>query len=225
MQSMQYPNPIEMMRCERRAMTLSKPGCARLWESANGAKAPEPWEARSACRGCAVGATSAGRTIRAVDTAADVWSVICCRCLQPASRLISATFCVSCYNRQREAIVGRNAKGTRPALSDRLFCARFAVGQGKGVRVVVRPHVTTAAEAMIQTAKTNSARGALAFGRCRVQWGDAVGQMELGVATPPRRLTHRSTPCQPRRRVDFSPAGQGVLFAWWHSGAEMRIAA
>src|SRR5690606_26241625 len=39
---------------------------------------------------------------------------ICARCHRYASRLIGGYACVSCRNREYEAIRGRNAKGTRP---------------------------------------------------------------------------------------------------------------
>ncbi|WP_175108354.1 hypothetical protein [Pararobbsia alpina] len=39
---------------------------------------------------------------------------ICARCHLTASRLIAKHLCISCYNRQREQVIGANAKGTKP---------------------------------------------------------------------------------------------------------------
>ncbi|KFG67127.1 hypothetical protein JH26_23815 [Microvirga sp. BSC39] len=39
---------------------------------------------------------------------------ICGRCHRSATRLIRKHLCFSCFNREREVIKGRNAKGTKP---------------------------------------------------------------------------------------------------------------
>src|SRR5690606_2664063 len=40
----------------------------------------------------------------------------CTRCEVGSFRLVSGRLCPSCYNRQREWIVGRNAKGGKPTI-------------------------------------------------------------------------------------------------------------
>lgn len=86
----------------------------------------------SACRGCVVGRIHAGEgdplkeveqtegQTRAIVALADEQRT-CCRCGRGGSRLITcpstkrpAILCVSCYNREREARVGSNAKGKVP---------------------------------------------------------------------------------------------------------------
>lgn len=47
-------------------------------------------------------------------------SRICARCHRGAMRLIWGHICVSCYNREREAVIGRNAKGRAPVKIGRL---------------------------------------------------------------------------------------------------------
>jgi hypothetical protein len=41
---------------------------------------------------------------------------ICPRCRRGGSRMIGGRLCVSCWNREREVKIGRNAKNTRPQL-------------------------------------------------------------------------------------------------------------
>lgn len=41
-------------------------------------------------------------------------TTICGRCHRIAPRLIRGHICVSCYNREREILLGKNAKGGKP---------------------------------------------------------------------------------------------------------------
>jgi hypothetical protein len=173
-----------MMRCDRLQMTLTKPGCARLWEAA-ARKKPEVWEARSACRNCAIGAANAGKVVVPATVALDEIRMICSRCERNASRLIHADLCVSCYNRHREVLIGRNAKGNRPLLADKLHPHRLVLIKRGSVRIVRTPIVTGVPEAMLSMAK--AAGGAVAFGRRRVSWSACV-QMRRGLWTPQMEL-------------------------------------
>lgn len=47
----------------------------------------------------------------------DLIAARCLRCGSGAHRLLAQSVCVSCYNRQRECLLGKNAKGTFPARS------------------------------------------------------------------------------------------------------------
>ena len=40
--------------------------------------------------------------------------MICMRCHRGSTRLIGRSLCPSCWNRQREYLVGKNAKGAKP---------------------------------------------------------------------------------------------------------------
>lgn len=82
---------------------------------------------------------------------------ICPRCARPASRMIAKHHCVSCYNRDREARLGKNAKGTRPGLCDTLHPASLAVGEGAGVAVRKCGSVSNRTEAILALAKTATA--------------------------------------------------------------------
>lgn len=171
--------------CDKLKMTLTKPGCARLFLSAERQK-PEPWEARSACRNCSIGAAHAGRVVQAASVALDEIRRICPRCERPASRMIRGELCVSCYNRDREVTVGRNAKGHRPQLADKLHTFHLVVIQGGLSNVVHRPRVTGAPEAMVSLAKQIGQ--SVAFGRRRVYWPALVQAKRGGVWTPQLEL-------------------------------------
>lgn len=75
--------------------------------------------------------------------------------------MVGGLLCISCYNRHREALRGRNAKGTRPGLADRLHTVRLEVA-GRPVRVEA---VTGRVEAMLALGKRQVAPGPIAFGR------------------------------------------------------------
>ena len=156
------------MQCERRELTLTHRGCGRLWEAAqakHAAKKLQPWEGIVTCRTCPVGARNAGRQAEAVFVPAAILAAYCPRCSRPASRLINERLCVSCYNRDREALVGRDAKGNRPALCDRVHDARFVViGDGRDREVSVC-RVLDAAEAMRRVAR--DAKAPILFGWSR----------------------------------------------------------
>ena len=79
-------------------------------------------------------------------------------------RLINGRLCVSCYNREREALIGKNAKGGRPMICDVLHTERLAVidGSGSGSVIEAGP-VVGIVEAIVAMMRT--ATGPLAFGR------------------------------------------------------------
>ena len=199
-----------MMTCEPRKMRLTVPGCAKLWLSANTGPAPEPWEARLSCRGCRVGAKSAGRTVRPIDEALDLWRSVCSRCLKPTSRMIGRMHCVSCYNRQREAIAGKNAKGTRPALADQLFTARIDVVHQGTSAVIERPHVTSRVEAIVQISR--DAKGPMMFGVPGLEWpGQGVLRLPIYRRRASGSARKNTPPPRPARHSTIHAPGQIVM--------------
>ena len=92
---------LDMMRCDRQSMTLTKSGCARLWRSAQD-KRPSEWEGRFVCLTCAVGAANAGGSISVTASETEALRTICPRCQRRTLRFIGGRICVSCYNRERE---------------------------------------------------------------------------------------------------------------------------
>lgn len=155
---------ITLFRCERRACSLTKASCARMWEQAQ-LRRPESWDGGWHCRGCPVGACNAGKAegeAQACAAAAALHNV-CQRCLRRAPRLITGRFCISCYNRNREAIKGRNAKGGKPRLCGQLHAETLAVSEGSQTRVERFDSVTSRVEAMVIAAKR--ATNKITFGR------------------------------------------------------------
>lgn len=105
-------------RCKRRKATLSVPACAHMWSEAqvaDGLKA----ERLEVCRLCPIGAAHAGESVTV--TSRLFGSMICPRCRRGTTRMINGTRCVSCYNREREFLAGKNAKGTAPVKLAPLF--------------------------------------------------------------------------------------------------------
>lgn len=93
--------PGQYFKCEKQRCTLSVSGCASQYKKAKGGT--------SLCSGCEIGAAHAGEVL--------IYGLpvkMCCRCGGTDKRLIHARTCVSCYNREREYMLGRNAKGKPP---------------------------------------------------------------------------------------------------------------
>lgn len=98
----------QYFRCERQWATLSTEACAKSWRVAN----HERNDDKAVCRCCRIGAMHAGEDQASMSPFKDM--PICARCHRGATRLIGRHICVSCYNRQRELVIGRNAKGKPP---------------------------------------------------------------------------------------------------------------
>ncbi len=160
---------IETFRCEKRQLTLSRRGCARLHESAS-CERPQPWEGRAACRLCRTGAENRHKflggpppTPGPTFAAAEAWGPVCVRCRRISDRLIRQRLCPSCYNRQLEVVTGRNAKGNRPALTDVLRPHAVAIVDTDGrVSRAEEPLAASRLEVILATVKNVS--GPVAFG-------------------------------------------------------------
>ncbi|MGF6900383.1 hypothetical protein [Paraburkholderia sp. GAS348] len=99
---------VKHFRCDRYNATLSVDACAGMWRDGNHALT----EKRMRCKVCPVGAMHAGKLDANPSPLRGL--KICARCHATASRLIGRHLCISCYNRQREQLIGKNAKGTKP---------------------------------------------------------------------------------------------------------------
>lgn len=95
-------------KCERLRATLSVESCASMWRGGN----QENIERLQRCKACPVGALHAGE--QAASMSPLLGTTTCARCHRGATRLIGKHLCISCYNRQREQQVGKNAKGVAP---------------------------------------------------------------------------------------------------------------
>ena len=125
-------NPVdfELFTCPYQPgeLRLSTSACANQFRQAR-AKKPEPWSPLVTCRGCELGAQHAGVAISVVN-AGQVQKELsgrCTRCYQRAHRMIHARLCPSCYNRGREWIVNRNARGCVPVEIPPLVSVEIAI--------------------------------------------------------------------------------------------------
>jgi len=131
--------------CAPLRATMSTAACARSWSES---QSTDNCKCLS-CKGCAVGESHSGRepaTVVPSAAPAVVWR--CCHCgISPTTRLVGGTYCVSCYNRRRELLIGRNGKGKFPdMIGAELHPAWAVVARTPGVdaQAVSRtPHGTT----------------------------------------------------------------------------------
>ncbi len=102
--------------CVSRQLSCRAEACVADWQKAQRIK-PAPWESRWHCRGCTDGAARAGVSAERALQAQQLDRLLhyCVRCHSPAERIVKG-FCLSCYNRERELITGKNRKGTFPVL-------------------------------------------------------------------------------------------------------------
>lgn len=94
--------------CVKMRATLSTDSCAGMWRKAN----DRDDGGYSGCRLCPIGAGHAGEEAASMSPLKG--TLTCARCHRGSTRLIGAMYCVSCYNRAREYVLGRNSKGTVP---------------------------------------------------------------------------------------------------------------
>src|SRR6266404_7217461 len=151
--------PAPSFGCGRYRAQLLTTACAKRWRQAQAAKG---WAAEQIerCRGCPIGAQHSGEKIVRYSTLFD--SPICPRCGRgSARRLVGGTRCISCYNRERELVRGRNRKGTRPTMAP-LYArtVRYAV-EGGDVQDLTIPHSRDLTELMMSALRNE--RGRLFF--------------------------------------------------------------
>lgn len=121
-------------RCDRMRATLSTESCSGMWKR----ESEMNDGTHGACRLCPLGAVHAGETAASMSPLKG--TLTCARCHRVAGRLIGAHVCPSCYNRSREQLSGRNAKGTLPIKLKRLEPRRirYLVGDEVKTKCVAR---------------------------------------------------------------------------------------
>ncbi len=160
-------------------MRLTVRGCATVWQSTR-TKKPDPWEGRHSCVGCDVGRANAGLPPVTTSAGRAAWSNVCARCWNISDRLIGGKHCPSCYNRQREAIIGRNAKGVPPRLMAMLHSQHMTLVADGKMRRVRQDHVVNLAEAAVLASRAAADAGAcIMLGAPRLFWPGTRPQMEL----------------------------------------------
>lgn len=110
---------VPMFRCDRLRATLSVSSCAGMWRGGN----QENIERLDRCKCCPIGAVHAGETAASMSPL--MGASVCARCHVTAGRLIGKHLCVSCYNRQREWLIGKNSRGTAPIKMQPLYRRRI----------------------------------------------------------------------------------------------------
>ncbi|CAB5280113.1 hypothetical protein IST455A_01008 [Burkholderia multivorans] len=101
---------VKHFHCDRMRASLSVDACAANWNAASDRREG----ACSQCKGCRIGAVHAGygdANLHPLHA-----TLTCARCLRMRGRLVHKHLCLSCYNRHREYLIGRNSKGTAPVM-------------------------------------------------------------------------------------------------------------
>jgi hypothetical protein len=113
---------------------------------------------RVTCRACPVGASHAGVPVGCGSVSRFVGSGLCARCQKDSTRLIRGSICVGCYNREREVLIGRNAKGGVPSKCRAVFALTLACIMSEGQRVEIRrfDRVSSLLEAKISMLRTEA---------------------------------------------------------------------
>lgn len=134
----------KMFNCQPLRATLQVESCAERWRAGHAKGAPERlWQ----CRSCTLGARHAGAE---EATQSPLYATsICGRCHTGATRLIGGHLCVSCYNRGREYLIGRNAKGNKPVKHPELYRIAIKYRSGGQVKTRVMAHAVDTAELVI----------------------------------------------------------------------------
>jgi hypothetical protein len=133
---------IRHFHCEPMRASLSTDACARRWREANAKRhgsggiqvaMKDSDKSCALCKGCRIGAMHAGAD-KANLHAIHVTNT-CARCLKPAPRLINKHLCVSCYNRSREYLLGRNSRGNKPVMHPPLSSHSVSYMAGGELRI------------------------------------------------------------------------------------------
>lgn len=143
--------------CSRQRATLSTDACATMWRQAN----HENLESHIGCRGCPIGAEHAGELL--ANMSALHGTPTCARCHRGSTRLIHDMHCVSCYNREREVLRGRNAKGTAPSRLPPLQPRRLWFMAGSLPVVITSARTVDAAELIVAALRDSQDRVRFAF--------------------------------------------------------------
>jgi len=162
---------MQHFECSRMRATLSVPACAANWRRGH----HEGDLARQRCKGCALGALHAGEA--GASQSPLLGTLICGRCHRTATRLIGKHLCVSCKNREYEALHGRNGKGNHPTKLTASMLTKRSISYRAGGKWLVRTiDLTTSSDELI-VAVLRDERKAAQFGFCGK--GLAIERAEL----------------------------------------------
>lgn len=202
-----------MFSCVRLGAVMSTGGCEKRWREA---QAPSKRrildkdgndlspQGLDICRRCPVGAVHSGET--PVHFSRLFGSDICPRCRKGATRMIGDRVCVNCYNRERERMAGRNARGNAPSRLVPLRTVQYRVMVNGGSHLVRADRVVDMLEPMVQTFRKASGEPTFAFAGLT----HGLRQGQLFHHLPVRRPTAAQSAGAVRRRL--RAFDQGVLF-------------
>ena len=153
--------PGTFFRCEPQRAVLTTSSCARMWEQANQpGRKQDTLDRLHHCAGCELGALHADKPV--IRSSALYGARICSRCHRPSARLIHGEHCPSCYNREREVVIGRNGQGTRPVKHPPLEPRSVLVACEGCVEVKSFKRTVDAVEVMVSVLR--HVQGAVMFG-------------------------------------------------------------
>lgn len=148
-----------MFRCDRLSAVVQVSSCVSMWERSNLGQTPKA----DRCRGCQLGAVHAGQSVP--DASALRGIAICPRCGATDKRLVSGWLCISCYNRQREMLLGRNAKGKPPEKHPPIAARAVKfVCQGK-TQTLRREHAVGSVELVVELLRDQPGKVAVGWGK------------------------------------------------------------
>jgi hypothetical protein len=125
--------------------TLTVTSCAERYQKASNPHA----DRYGACRACPLGAAHSGIANASLSPLRG--SLICSRCLGGQMRLIRGNLCVSCYNREREVVKGRNARGMIPTKLAKLDPRSICYSENGEVRIARTERTAGISELVVAT--------------------------------------------------------------------------
>jgi len=148
--------PGQYFDCPYGCGTLVTTTCANLYKEAMSPIGLKEGR-RITCRSCPIGAHHAGLANGFGSSSRFLGSSICTRCHGYAKRLIRGSICVSCYNREREVLIGRNAKGSKPVFCRNVYNMTLLCIFYFGLKTEVRrmERVSSVLEAVLSVLRTS----------------------------------------------------------------------
>ena len=110
---------------------------------------------RKDCRFCQIGAMHCGKVDAIVGTRL-YGSLVCSRCTRDSNRLVFRSVCMSCYNRERENLEGKNAKGNPLKLIRHYRSQSLLILGEDAMQVRMFSRVMSSAEAWVSYLLTKS---------------------------------------------------------------------
>ncbi|CAN7774927.1 hypothetical protein [Paraburkholderia hospita] len=143
-------------RCEPLRASMHTESCGERWALAQGQT-----EGRYlSCKRCPIGAAHAGKVDQNLSP---FKGLMCARCHRTNGRLIGRFTCVSCFNRSREWVRKKNAKGTLPFHHPPLHRMAISYRASGEMRTRVFDLVAETTELMVAVLRDESSSVAFAY--------------------------------------------------------------